>query len=53
MGENGIDEIAEAYGWLWHIVSSDKWLFTARHLLRELEMKVNAFVEQFIEPQED
>jgi hypothetical protein len=36
MGENSIDAVAEAYGWLWHIVSSDKRLLKARHLLRDL-----------------
>ena len=36
MGENCIDAVAEAYGWLWHIVSSDKRLLKARHLLRDL-----------------
>lgn len=36
MGENSIDAVAEAYGMLWHIVSSDKRLLKARHLLRDL-----------------
>ena len=26
MDENSIDAVAEAYGWLWHVVSEDKRL---------------------------
>ena len=36
MDENSIDAVAEAYGWLWHVVSEDKRLHKARHLLRDL-----------------
>lgn len=33
--EKSINAIAEAYGWLWHIVTSDTRIHAARILLRD------------------